>query len=599
MSVVQSVFGRVVRMKPCARYLTLLAFVGLAALSASAQTAPAPAVFFTDLTGGPNTGGENVQGFSGSYVTLYGNNFGSSQGTSTVTWNGLNCLRAVSWGSSWLWYQKIVVQIGSSCTPGTGSFVVTVNGVTSTAVTENTGSGIQIPSQFTVTSTGHIRCVSNSGNNANPGTFSGGCWATIPFAKNTIGAGDIVYVENGVNQTAIDDYNASLAISTSGAAGGPKAIVAYPGATVTIGAANIGYGIRAPAIAATHSYWTFAGLNLIGADAIAPQNGVTSWRMVANTLQCPNGQGQDACTEGSQSTFLYYYGNSISNSGLNCPPSNCKQYHAFYMSTDTNDVWVGWNKINPNPNNTAVAGCRAIQFNSTPLGGGTGQNQFDIHIHDNFILNAICDGINLNTVDPDSGPVEVYNNVVWHVGSGPNPPIDQGSNYTCVNYWGGGITPVNPVLTYNNTFYDCGADNDGDASRDVGMFSLGIPVKMDNNIIYQSNTGKPYITGTTTPSSSKMTGSNNIWFGAGAKPSAIATTNDLNVDPRMTAPASGTFTLQATSPAIGAAITGKVSAYDSTGLIRPSPSSIGAYELTSGTAVQRPSPPTNLVVVVN
>jgi len=101
--------------------LTLL----LAVSFASAQQS-APALFFTDLTNGPNTGGETVSGFSGVYVTLYGNFFGTTQGTSTVTWNSQNCLHVVTWGTSWLWYQKIVVQLGFSCTAGSGNFVVSL-----------------------------------------------------------------------------------------------------------------------------------------------------------------------------------------------------------------------------------------------------------------------------------------------------------------------------------------------------------------------------------------------------------------------------------------------------------------------------------------
>src|SRR5215471_10148185 len=83
-------------------------------LGASMAVAQAPRLFFTDIDSGPNSGGESVSGFSGAYVTLYGNYFGSSQGSSTVTLKGTNCLRVVSWGTSWLWYQKIVVQLGSN-----------------------------------------------------------------------------------------------------------------------------------------------------------------------------------------------------------------------------------------------------------------------------------------------------------------------------------------------------------------------------------------------------------------------------------------------------------------------------------------------------
>ena len=90
-------------------FLSLLLY---SAICAAQTSTPAPRIFFSDLDSGPNSGGESVSGFTGAYVTLYGNFFGASQGSSTVTWNGQNCLRVVSptgsyngWGTPYLWYQ--------------------------------------------------------------------------------------------------------------------------------------------------------------------------------------------------------------------------------------------------------------------------------------------------------------------------------------------------------------------------------------------------------------------------------------------------------------------------------------------------------------
>ena len=56
-------------------------------------------------------------------------------------------------------------------------------------------------------------------------------------------AGDTTYLENGVSQTSQDNFTAYLSMdkqgaSNSGTAATPIAIVAYPGATVTIGMAG-------------------------------------------------------------------------------------------------------------------------------------------------------------------------------------------------------------------------------------------------------------------------------------------------------------------------------------------------------------------------
>src|SRR5437879_477426 len=118
--------GKWIRL-PFAIYLLPFAML----LGGLAQAATPPVIFFTDLTSGPNSGGESVNGFSGAYVTIYGNNFGSTQGASTITLNGAACGRAVSWGIPWLWYQKIIYQLGSACS--SGNFSITVNGQASTA----------------------------------------------------------------------------------------------------------------------------------------------------------------------------------------------------------------------------------------------------------------------------------------------------------------------------------------------------------------------------------------------------------------------------------------------------------------------------------
>ena len=114
-----SIFSRV-------SVILLVAFYfGGQAAVVKAQT-PSPVIFFTDIQSGPATGGESVSGFAGAYITIYGNNFGASQGASTITLNGSSCGRVVSWGTAHFWYQKIVYQLGPTCT--TGHFVITVNG---------------------------------------------------------------------------------------------------------------------------------------------------------------------------------------------------------------------------------------------------------------------------------------------------------------------------------------------------------------------------------------------------------------------------------------------------------------------------------------
>jgi len=560
-------------------------FLGLALLWAtlvSAQTAP-PALFFTDLVSAPNTGGEIVSSFAGAYVTLYGNYFGGSQGSSSVMLNGSNCLRVVTWGASYLWYQKIVVQLGPNC--ASGKFQVMTSAGTSNVL------------PFTVRS-GNVYCVTANGNDNNPGTFSGGCFATVTKAVHgKMAPGDITYV-GGVSQTTQDNYNATLAIMSSGSPNAPMALVAYPGAIATIGTVNIGWGIRTPAISGgPFSDWVFAGLTLRGHDGIEMEYNDNT-RVVANDIACPNGNGADACVHTSQLTNYKFMGNYVHDSGTNCG-SDCKLYHAVYFSTDSNHIEAAWNLIVPDPSQTGVAGCRAMQFNSSPLGGGSGLDQFDLHAHDNVIHNAICDGINLNTVNPDAGVVEAYNNVIYHVGTGPDPN-GSAANYTCINA-GSATTHTNPILIYNNSMYDCGGR--GATEGDSGALSLYIPSRLNNNI-FQETSSESYLSHSTSGNFCSIVApgsSNNIWFGLGNGPTCSSLSGNINADPKYAAASGGNLSVQSGSPAIDAGASVASLVFDIIGTSRPQGSriDIGAYEFFSGgSTAQRPNPPTGLTVSV-
>src|SRR5580692_5897987 len=89
--------------------------------TASAAFAQSPAIFFTDLTSGPNTGGENN---NGTILTIYGKNFGATQGTSTVTVGGGAVAAYKLWDGHGVsqvgpgQYETISVAIGSAAATG-------------------------------------------------------------------------------------------------------------------------------------------------------------------------------------------------------------------------------------------------------------------------------------------------------------------------------------------------------------------------------------------------------------------------------------------------------------------------------------------------
>lgn len=519
-----------------------------------------PAILFTDLTSGPNSGGESVSGYAGAYVTIYGTSFGSSQGSATVTLGGNNCLRVVSWGTTWLWYQKIVVQLGSSCT--TGSLAVTTSGGTSNGVS------------FTVRS-GGIYCVSTTGSDSSAGTFAAGCWRTVGHAALTMTAGSTVYVKNGINETAISEFSAVVNIegNPGGTAANPIAIVAYPGATATIGSIDgATYAIRVPQVGDSPAYYVIAGLTIRGGGEAMDVYTSDHWYIVGNDMSCDSAGGGYACFHAQSSTNLFLYGNYVHNI-----QNNVKLFHSIYFTTNTNHVWVGWNEVNADPTNSGQGGCRGIQFYSTG-----GADMYDLHVHDNTIENTICDGIAMTTVDADDGTVEVYNNVIAHAGT--SIPAGGLAHNTCIQL-GSQNSPTATAQVYNNSMYDCGAGAIGDGV--AGCYELAVPTTLQNNACYVVN-GEPYLdSSSNSPCSDIKQSSTNDWYGGGTPPCSLS---EMNKNPLYTNTSQGSYNLQpqSTSPLINAGTTISSLTSDITGISRPQGSAydIGAYEYFQGTQSQ-------------
>ena len=457
---------------------------------------------------------------------------------------------------------KVTFQLGSAA--ATGNITVTTSGGASNGV------------PFTVRS-GNIYFVSTSGNDSANGSYSAP-WKTLLKARNTMAAGDTVYALNGVGQTADDGqgWGAALTLrNTWCSSSNPRAMVAYPGATVTIGTVNgPSSGIRSTDSSAGEGAcvggWVFAGLQLRGASEAAGLAGPSNnWRFVGNDMTCPNGDGQDACFHTTQVSTVDFYGNSVHDTGT---ANASAEYHGVYFSTDSNHIDLGWNTI------ANVHGGRGVQFYSTPIGSGTGYNQYDIHIHDNIIHDTQCDGIVLATVDPSKGPVEAYNNVIYNAGEGPANPENTG-NWSCIFSPGTtntGAAGSGAVQVYGNTMYNCGGWTSqpyGGANGAVNNGGNSPSMNIRNNLIYQEGS-EPYVVG------GGITGSNNLFYGTGSAPSGF--TASLNSNPLLVNTPQYDFQLTSSSPAACAG-TATPQTADFAGVSLPQCSAypIGAYAYAS------------------
>jgi hypothetical protein len=560
---------------------------------AAAQSTPPPVLFFSDLISGPASGNSDTTFSStgGTYVTLYGNFLDNP---SSVQLNGASCLTTVSAPSAWLWYERMVVKLGTGCT--SGNFTVTTAAGTSNGIS------------FTVRS-GNIYYVSTSGNDANAGTFSSP-WATLLKARGAIAAGDTVYAENGVSQSADDGSGWStcfLLDANAGSSGNSKAIVAYPGATATIGNSNstaCGFGIRSKGNG--NNFWVFAELQIAGQSVAMDAYDDQDWRIVGNTMTCPNAStdAQAGCLDpggdGSSNTFNYkIYGNNINHAATNNTPGSVTTlYHGVYLSEFHHTVDFGWNTL------AYVMGGRCFQQNVN-----VGPGDYDIHIHDNVIHDCPEDGIVMTTNNPSLGTVEIFNNVIYNAGEGPNP-VDGGGAWNCINVQGWSNSGVSgesgSYHVYNNTLYGCGTisnPNDGFGETGIFMWSPGNTTTKNavysNNIAYSTVSAANYFS--TDGTSSGISGANNLFYGNGAPPTGSSITGSLNSNPSFVSTSTPDFHLSSSSsPANGAgSSTAPIPIYDHDGRLRPSPPSIGGYEFTAGISSGVPNPPSNLSATVH
>ena len=471
-----------------------------------------PTLYFTDLTSGP----------VGAIVTIYGANLQPS-----VSLNGVTATVVAATST------KV-----SFVVPSTASGSITVGGSN------------MLP--FTIRG-GQIYYVATDGSDGQAGSQSSP-WATIPHAFNTAACGDVIYVMNGVSQTGLDNYGASLAVEKKCSESSPIALVGYPGATVIIGSTSgQEYGIRNPDINGDgFDGLVLANLIVRGNNTAVKDVGNLYWRIVGSDFSCPNGSGLAACVHLESASNVQFLGNSIHDTGA----GGTKYYHSFYGTTDSNHIEVGWNHIYNNQS------CRGVQFYST-----SGSPQYDLIVHDNVISGQLCDGINFSTVDATLGPVEAYNNLVYHVGLGGanlNSP-----NEACIASLGYGA-PGGQALFYGNTLADCGSA--GGSTAGAITVQTGSPTVVSTSNLVVQNPGE-------------------VIYSPNTDQSLIASSHDVLLTTGTAGVVNSSYQLVSGSPAIGAGTAYSGIVRDLAGNPRPQSGAedSGAYLYSTSTPTSGPT----------
>ena len=595
--------------------------------------AAAPACLYQDVLSGPASGGE---GGNGIYLTIFGKNFGLTQGTSTVTVNGTDVAQYLVWGSNndvTGNHDQISVQVASGTT-GTGNIVVTTPGGSCSNLTFTVRSGDIwfIGSGIDNDNAGRVKsdCAKlkhgtagngqgGSGTYTDPWTLTNvpsvqiqggsGNYGPAPGARtpfmyyNCLATGDTLVFLNGASYPYADDSGLYSALALDRGLGSSSSFftfMARPGATVQLGGTGyVDFGIRDY----NDTHVVVSGLSLTGSGPTGGVGGLGFGysssttgpfsRLVGNVIKCPTCSGSaaalEAGVEANVTAGIEVLGNYVTDASCSVPGGvSNKQYHSMYFGG--NGIEVGWNKI------AGVCTYNGIQIN---YGADNSIGFGDISIHDNDIEDANGNGINMASIDPTQGPVNVYNNVIHHVGI--QPASDNNGSHSCISFLGEAPSAgPGTVNVYNNTMYDCSSYLNTIASNDSCAIAYGflaastqegLTVNLVNNIVAApayTSTGEenPYLCTGGGSSQATLTGSHNLFYSAATpgstSPASSLTSLAVLTNPQFTsATTPGSWTnleIQSNSPAIAAGIASLYPALDFAGATRPGSPAIGALE---------------------
>lgn len=521
-------------------------------LSLNLVSASAPVLFFSDLSSGPNIGGQNNKGV---FVTIWGKNFGSSRGSSYVTIGNGQADNYPLWSDT-----KITFQLGSSAQ--TGNIVL------------HTSEGDSNALPFTIRA-GRIFFVSKSqGNNNYNGLYqdyqggSNGPWYDFtPFDDyaEMLKPGDTVYVRAGLYDKVVSGWDTNLHIRPhhTGSQGNEIALIGYPNENALINGSGIAR--RGIILREGVTDWVISNLKFTegSGDAISAGYNMRI-RIVGNEIY--NYPSYYGSIEFSSCHDCKVLGNHIYNSGQ----EENKLAHLIYYGGygAGSNVEIAWNLLHDE------LGGRCIQV----YGHSDDDYLTGLSIHDNLLYNCPYDGIIIGASDASVQDwvkdAVVYNNIVYNTGSAQTS-------------WWSGIRINNPgveLKLFNNIIIQ--NQNSGfalnlESAKSAEVYNNIFVNRAGIDIIYYGTVGNLVI-------------GYNLYSKGNGKPSCDTSTTSLFVsDIGFVNEASNDFHLKSISPAIdaGTSAVSFVVTKDFDGNLRPQGNGfdIGAYEYVSSQQTYHPA----------
>jgi len=272
-----------------------------------------PVLFYSDLDSGPSSGGEAN---NGAFVCLYGEHFGNTRRSSSVRFGSVEAAAYKLWSDPGEPYRpghyaKACVQVPRNLSSGT----IKIQLLTSIGKSNSL--------DFTVRP-GNIYFVSSGGNDKTGDGSIDHPWLTVRQCKNHMSSGDVCYIKDGVTTNSNENYGSAIVLSSSGEPGRPKALVAYPGAFVTVDNSNTNGAARALTNinpTAEINYWTIAGMTFNSSKTGIQLFRGSGIRLVDNDIMCTgihcNGYdgGLSAGAPKAESSHIVVLGNRIHDVG--------------------------------------------------------------------------------------------------------------------------------------------------------------------------------------------------------------------------------------------------------------------------------------------
>ncbi len=480
---------------------------------------PGPArILYTDLEGGPNSGGEND---AGAFVTLYGKGFGAAQGDSSVTVGGAPVEAVRSWSDT-----RITCQIGRAAT--TGDIVVHV-------ASEGFSNGVPFEVR-----TGKIYFVDPLGDDTNDGETPATPFETIPHCLSVLAPGGICYAKEVVQQ--LDADGAALVLPPSSQAVAPKALIAYPGSLPRIESAGTRGVLACNDMTGCDDdgEWVLGGLRIEAPARALDVAEVSGLRVVGSQVFCESTVEAGDCvalTAGASDIALL--GNQID---LLAAPGGTTPA-AIALSTGVSSVDIGWN---------AVRGPAAWTGLHVDGAGG-------LDVHDNIVTDVGFRGLDFAWLDQMVGQTQVTNNVVAFAGDGTDTS-------GCVAF--AGSNGIDLIQLRHNTFYDCGSP------MGANLYMAGPPLEATNNIFAQPDDTAFVRKVGFGPG---LGGTHNLFAGDATQIPTL-TENNLDGDPSFSAAALRDFHLLSDSAAIDSGSDTAGVTLDRDGRMRDGFPDVGAYE---------------------